>query len=83
MEEIKRNSHRYRDIVKQQTIDILKIRYLVSSLTQTGLVLAQIPAMHSEDPTDIENYEIVERCREEAWKSRRNEYLTSLRESTS
>ena len=39
--------------------------------------------MHSGDPTDTENYEIVERCSEEAWKSRRNEYLTSLRESTS
>lgn len=52
-------------------------------LTQTVLVLAEIPAMHSGDPTDTENYEIVERCSEEAWKSRRNEYLTSLRESTS
>ena len=58
VERIRRSSHRYRDNVKQQTIDLHRRRYQFSVLMPNLLVLGQTPVIPNEDLTDNENKDL-------------------------
>ena len=86
MEGIRRNTHRYTDNVKQQTIDLYRTRYPIFSFNTKFTGVSQTPVIPNEDPTDIENRDLrkrqkyIQRCKEAVWKRWRYEYLTSLLE---